>query len=406
MTITNDELPNNHTQNGIGPGPGPPDDCTTTHVNVTTSNSTNTHSDLTGKSSNLSNSHDTATTTTSCSMCPSGSCLNFSSTDETDHDFDLSSVSPVCHCDFDCGEHFASSSLTATSPTTAPNDNNCTLSSSNSVMNLRTMSSSTNFLQHALPRHRHYISSPFKETMSSPSTCNISSIITSANSCATGPVTSTNSSYLCSTSAPTGATGLNTRSILNKITSTHNNNTCSINNNSTSTTTTTTLCSLANKTPPPPPHHNSGSSSRGLAGFFCSNNIRSTSKTDVSECHHPQQQLQQQQQPNLQQKLQKQQYQRHHNHHCHHDHHHHNNQNHPQEHFDNNQHKQLKSSDSLSDVSDTFEWWFQRHKRNSAKKSRYILQIPQPCAYILTTYIPHHSHSYFHSFHMSHVLLI
>lgn len=372
MTITNDELPNNTKQNGIGPGP--PDDCTTTHV-TTSNNSTTTHSDLTGKSSNLSNSHDTATTTTSCSMCPSGSCLNFSSTDETDHDFDLSSVSPVCHCDFDCGEHFASSSLTATSPTTAPNDNNCTLSSSNSVMNLRTISS-TNFLQHALPRHRHYISSPFKETMSPPSTYNISSIITSANSCATGPVTSTNSSYLCSTSAPTGATSLNTRSMLNKITSTHNNNTCSINNNSTSTTT-TTLCSLANKTPPP--HNNSGSS-RGLAGFFSSNNIRSTSKTDVSECHHPQQQLQQQQ-PNLQQKLQKQQYQRHHNHHCHH--HHHNNQNHHQEHFDNNQHKQLKSSDSLSDVSDTFEWWFQRHKRNSAKKSRYILQIQQPFVYIL-----------------------
>uniref|UniRef100_A0A1I8Q3M3 Uncharacterized protein n=1 Tax=Stomoxys calcitrans TaxID=35570 RepID=A0A1I8Q3M3_STOCA len=354
----------------------------TTHANA---NSSTTHSDLTGKSSNLSNSHETATTiTTSCSVCPSGSCLNFSSTEESDRDFDAASVSPMCHCDFDCGDNLATASLTATSPTTVANDN-CTLSSSNSVMNLRTISpfphANTTNSRHQ--RHHHMLPSPFmRGATTSASSCNIASAITSANTCATGPATA-NSTYLCSTSAPTGAS-LTTRSLLHRITSSHNNNTCSINNNSTSTTT-TTLCSLANKTPPASAsaHNNSITSRGGFAGFFSSNHSRCTSKTDVNECHQQQQQTRQKpQQLQLQQQHnhlsqqhhhhQHNQNQRHHHHHNHHQQHHHNHpndHNHQPEHFDNNECKQLKSSDSLSDVSDTFEWWFQRHKRNSTKKS-------------------------------------
>ncbi|XP_073844592.1 V-type proton ATPase subunit Vha44 isoform X1 [Musca autumnalis] len=365
--------------------PGPPDDCCTTTTHATTTHSTAIHSDLTGKSSNLSNSHDTTTTTTtttSCSVCPSGSCLNFSSNEETEGDFDmLSSASPpTCQCDYG-GDDVAS--ISATSPTTVANDN-CTLSLSNSVINLRTINPF-----HHTTRQRHFgLTSPIrKESVASvaSSTFNISTAITAATTCATGPVTTTNSLYFCSSSAPSGgSTSLTARSLFNKLTSsTHNNNTCSINNNSTSTTT-TTLCSLTNqKTTPSTPthHHNSGSSSRGFAGFFCSNHSRSTSKTDVNESHHqqqqqPQSQHHQQQQQQLHCHHHSHQPQQHHSHNQHHEHHHHHSH-HPPDHYggsgvtDNNQHKHLKSSDSLSDdVSDTFEWWFQRHKRNSTKKSR------------------------------------
>ncbi|XP_075169754.1 V-type proton ATPase subunit Vha44 isoform X1 [Haematobia irritans] len=382
--------------------PGPPDDdcpTTTTHANT---NSTTTHSGLTGKSSNLSNSHETATTTTSCSVCPSGSCLNCSSNDETDRDYDTTSVSPMCHCDFECDEeNLASTSLGATSPTTIANDN-CTISSSNSTMNLRTISPAAGTSKSRPHRHHFVLPGAFRGiASSSSSTCNIATAITAANSCATGPATA-NSSYLCSTSAPTsggGGVSLTTRSLLNRITSSHNNNTCSINNNSTSTTT-TTLCSLANKTPPASAtiHNSSGSSSRGgFAGFFSGNiHSRSASKPDVNESHHNQQkqeqllsstppqkpqhlQLQQQHNNFSRQQQQNQhhyqnlnhQQQRHHHNHHHQHHHDHNNHlhHHQQDHFDNNESKHLKSSDSLSDVSDTFEWWFQRHKRNSTKKS-------------------------------------
>ncbi|XP_058986838.1 V-type proton ATPase subunit C isoform X2 [Musca domestica] len=367
--------------------PGPPDDCCTTTTHATTTPSTTIHSDLTGKSSNLSNSHDTTTTTTtttSCSVCPSGSCMNFSSNEESDRDFDILSTAspPTCPCDF-AGDDMAS--MGATSPTTVANDN-CTLSSGNSVMNLRTI----NPFQPPTTRQRHFgLTSPLRKESgtSASSSFNISTAITAANTCATGPVTTANSLYFCSSSAPTGgAGGLTARSLFNKLTSSHhNNNTCSINNNSTSTTT-TTLCSLTNQktTPSTPTHHNnsSGSStSRGFAGFFCGNHSRSTSKMDVNESHQYHQQQQHQQHHNLNKQQEHQQQSHSHNNHSHHQqqHHSHSHQHHhhdPQDqHYgglaDNNQHKHLKSSDSLSDdVSDTFEWWFQRHKRNSTKKSR------------------------------------
>lgn len=328
-------------------GPGPPDDSTTQHV-VTNTNVTH-HLDLTDKTSSLSNSHDTTTTT--CSACPSGSCLNFSSTEESERDYELSSVSsPLCNCGCDCTSANIGNT-SATSPTAAENVNSSvtneslSLSSFASVANLKTNYSAFMSGSRQHHHHQHYVSSP-----SATSTCNISSAISSVNACATGPAT-TNSSYLCSTSAPTGAS-LATRSLARKlVTSTHNNNTCSINNNSTSTTT-TTLCSLANKSPPP---HTNSSSSRGFVGFFCSNNSRSTSKTDINDAHHHQQQ-QQQHHGRLQQQRQ------------HHPHSHHH------EHSDSLHQKQLRDSDSLSDVSDTFEWWFQKHKRNSIKKHRYIKQ--------------------------------
>ncbi|XP_055920634.1 V-type proton ATPase subunit C isoform X2 [Eupeodes corollae] len=60
--------------------PGPPDE--------------NTHSDLTGKSSNLSNSRDTTTTT--CSACHGGSLNNSSESSERESD------TTSCNCDCDC----------------------------------------------------------------------------------------------------------------------------------------------------------------------------------------------------------------------------------------------------------------------------------------------------------------
>lgn len=358
------------------------------------------HSELTGKSSNLSNSRDTTTTT--CSACPSGSCLNFSSTEESERDYDLlsSSVSPVCNCDCECATQTA---ITTTSPTittlnvcsSSVTGSACNASSDDThhftfspyIANLKLHTSATSYnhrpsqlLRQENHHPAHYIYSSSLNCDASTSTCNLSSALSSANVCATGPATA-NSSYLCSTSAPlTGANDslISSRhhSISKLLNTTHNNNTCSINNNSTSTTT-TTLCSFNDKTstssppPPPPPssaaHHSGSSSMRsGFTGFFFSNNSRSTSKTDVNETsmspHRSIQKQQHQQQQLHNPTTTNQHHQQHHNQH-HHQHHN----------CDNSQHsKPLKDSDSLSDVSDTFEWWFQRHKRNSTKKSRYI----------------------------------
>ncbi|XP_065367839.1 V-type proton ATPase subunit C isoform X2 [Calliphora vicina] len=366
--------------------PGPPDDCTIHNNTITT------HSELTGKSSNLSNSRDT--TTTSCSACPSGSCLNFSSTEESERDYDLlsSSVSPVCNCDCECATQttnaITSPTLTtlnacsSTSSTAGAADEPQHFSFSSSIANLKLHTSSSSYNHHQRPSQLLQLQNHFSASLNnaaSTSSCFISSAISSANVCATGPATA-NSSYLCSTSAPTSGVANNSlasrRQSINKLlTTTQNNNTCSLNNNSNSTTT-TAFCGFKNKTsltspPPPPPsstthhHHSFSSSSRGLAGLFCSSNSRSTSKNDVNESpSSPHHNLQQQQQQHIQQ-------QHHHNTttNQHHHHHHHQQQHHHSHHNNDNQHKPMKSSDSLSDVSDTFEWWFQRHKRNSTKKS-------------------------------------
>ncbi|KAI8118094.1 V-type proton ATPase subunit C [Lucilia cuprina] len=383
--------------------PGPPDECTINTHNNTTTTTISTHSELTGKSSNLSNSRDT--TTTSCSACPSGSCLNFSSNEESERDYDLltSSMSPVCNCDCECATQTANATTSPTlntlnaacSPTpslSAASACNAAVdveqqhfSFSSSIANLRLHTSSSSYNHHQRPsqflhQQNHFsslLNNAAAAACSSSTSCFISSAISSANVCATGPATA-NSSYLCSTSAPTSASANNSlaarrQSISKLLNTTHNNNTCSINNNSTSTTT-TSLCGFKNNsllTSPPSAtqhqqhqqqqqQHSFSSSSRGFVGLFC--NSRSASKNDVNESpsspHH-----------NLPQRLHQ------HNTTTNQQHHHHHHQQHHQQqphHYydDNNQHKPLKSSDSLSDVSDTFEWWFQKHKRNSTKKSR------------------------------------
>ncbi|KAM7345371.1 V-type proton ATPase subunit Vha44 isoform 2-T3 [Cochliomyia hominivorax] len=412
--------------------PGPPDDCTI-HNNTTT------HSVLTAKSSNLSNSRDTTTTT--CSACPSGSCLNFSSTEESERDYDLlsSSVSPVCNCDCECATQMAnattsptmttlnacSSSTTSSSTKSASNagvdvdhhhHHHKHFSFSSSLANFKLHTSSSSYNHHQRPsqllqqqqlqpqppsqmlQHQNHYSSCLNNEMtcssspSSSSSCYISSAISSVNVCATGPATA-NTTYLCSTSAPTtgainNSLAIRRQSINKFLTSTQNNNTCSVNNNSTSTTTTTFCGAFKNKTSLPSPlkslsgatttttpnQHSFSSPSRGFVGFFCSNNSRSTSKNDINESpsspHHNLLQQQQQHYTNTNQQPQQQEQEHHHHHnHQHHFHRHQQQQSHHC--YDNNQQQQqsLKSCDSLSDVSDTFEWWFQKHKRNSTKKS-------------------------------------
>lgn len=264
------------------------------------------------------------------------------------------------------------SSSSAASAYNASTEEHQHFSFSPSIANLKLHTSPSSYNHHQRPfqllhQENHFSSS--LNNAASTSSCFISSAISSANVCATGPATA-NSSYLCSSSAPTMGVSNNSlashRHSINKLlNTTHNNNTCSINNNCTSTTT-TTLCGFKQKssltTPPPPSstahqQHYFSSSSRGFAGLFCSNSSRSTSKIDVNESltspHHI-----------LQPHYQHPQQQSDH-------HHHHLQQQHQHNNFDNQQ-KPLKSSDSLSDVSDTFDWWFQKHKRNSQKKNRYI----------------------------------
>ncbi|XP_049308746.1 V-type proton ATPase subunit C isoform X3 [Bactrocera dorsalis] len=334
--------------------PGPPDDNTHAHS----------HSELTGKASNLSNSRDTTTTTTTttCSACHTGSLNNCSSSEASaasasEREFDLCASSPVCACD----ECAASANVSAS--VSASGVSACASASATAT---------------TLEADECY---PFTSSSLNVPTCHASSVIasasanayayacTSAADYASAAVVANNASY-CSTSAPTTmvaderrhaaattTTSTTTASkFINSFSSSsnnNNNNTCNINNNNRLGL--TISCSGANmlqlhQTHQQHHHH-----------------------------HHQQQQPQHHEPLHLQHPLLQQHH--HHQHHSHHQqqqlhHHHHQHQSHHHQHQsplsdggEGHEQQNLKGSNSTSDLSDTFDWWFHRHKRNS-KKSR------------------------------------
>ncbi|XP_053966012.1 V-type proton ATPase subunit C isoform X2 [Anastrepha ludens] len=317
--------------------PGPPDD------------NTHAHSELTGKASNLSNSRDTTTTT--CSACHTGSLNNCSSSEASaasasEREFDLCASSPVCACD----ECAASANVSASVSASASGVSACASASATAT---------TLEADECYPFTSSSLNVP---TCHAPVTASASAnayACTSAADCASANSAVTNNASYCSTSAPTTLAAderriATTSKIINSF-SNNNNNTCSINNNNRLGL--TISCSGAN----------------------------------ILQLHHQSQTQQQQQQHHHQQHhheplhlqhplLQQhhhyhhhhqpqQQHQLHHHHHHHHQHHHPHHQSPLSDGGEGHEQQNLKGSNSTSDLSDTFDWWFHRHKRNSKKSS-------------------------------------
>ncbi|XP_067632393.1 V-type proton ATPase subunit C isoform X2 [Eurosta solidaginis] len=331
--------------------PGPPDDHTP-HAH---------HSELTGKASNLSYSRDTTTTT--CSACHTGSLNNCSSSEASaasasERDYDLCASSPLCACD-EC----AASANNVSASVSASGVSACA-SASATATTLEAdecypfNSSSLNVPTTTSTCHASVIASATAITSD-----NAYDAYTPATDCASenAVVTNNASSSYCSTSAPTTTSKINSFSHHHH----HNNNTSSINHNN----------------------------RLGLT-ISCSGANILQLQQDRYHHHYQQQQEQQQQQHQLLYHHQHHQPQHHeplhlqhpllqqHHHHHHQRHHHYNLQQQQQQHHL-HQHQQsplsdggdvpdqqnLKGSDSTSDLSDTFDWWFHRHKRNSKKSS-------------------------------------
>nr|XP_036225967.1 V-type proton ATPase subunit C isoform X1 [Bactrocera oleae]XP_036225968.1 V-type proton ATPase subunit C isoform X1 [Bactrocera oleae] len=323
--------------------PGPPDD------------NTHAHTELTGKASNLSNSRDTTTTTTTCSACHTGSLNNCSSSEASaasasEREFDLCASSPVCACD-ECAASANVSASVSASGVSACASASATATTLEADECYPFTSSSLN-----VPTcHASVIAS----ATASASANAYAYACTSAADCASAAVVANNASY-CSTSAPTtmvaderrnAATTTSTTTaskFFNSFSSNNNNNTCNINNNNRLGL--TISCSGANML-----------------------QLHQSQQHHPHQQHHHHQQQQHHEPLHLQHPL-LQQHHHHHHHHQqqqlhHHHHHHHHHQSPLSDGGEGHEQQNLKGSNSTSDLSDTFDWWFHRHKRNSKKSS-------------------------------------
>ena len=313
-------------------GPGPPDECPHTLA----------HRNLTGKSSNQSNSHDTTATmiTTTCSACHSGvSLTNCSSTEESEREFDLSLSSPIACACVDC---VVTSANLTTFCTSSPTAN--TLQSSLFATDCFSPSPSPQPPTSAMAHedHKH----AFKFFNSNSSTSNsYCSFTPNASSCAISASTSADSTANGSGAVATAAAfGAET-----------NNFYCS-----TSAPTSSLI----------------GNSFRLHHKLLSSQPHKEQKQQPIY--HHPHQQLLQHQQPHQHQynnvninnnntfsvNNNRLSHANHQDSMAHHQH----------------QQTQKKIRSSTSDVSDTFDWWFHKHRRSSKKNryntQRYHLQIP------------------------------
>ncbi|XP_030387035.1 V-type proton ATPase subunit C [Scaptodrosophila lebanonensis] len=297
--------------------------------------------DLKGKSSNLTHSRATATTTsttthtyhaiavtTACPTCPvSGGSLNNLSTsnDELEREFDYV-IAPACACD-DCyaagSSVFPPPSTSATASTLVADE--CYSQTASSMLNATRSAIST-------------VAAIATGSMGGASTSAAAAAAAASTTAASTPAPAKNSSAstLCSssayfsTSAPTTSSSVHSMSRSNskKL----NNNTCSINNNKLSFRSNSHVSQL-NLPMHPHPHQQQSPATMSPPPLqsptqkFCGSAATGDDEDGAADKGGAD--------------------------------------------------AELKSSNSVSDLSETFDWWFNRPKRNS-KKCRYLIASHSP----------------------------